>query len=318
MSNTQPTSQNLSDSRDCPDTPDQPMLERIATRDGQIGTGLMIRRALPNPQRRMIGAWCFLDHIGPRDYGRGQGIAVGPHPHIGLQTFTWMIEGEMMHRDSLGYAQVIRPGQVNIMTAGRGISHAEDAVNDDPGHLHAAQLWIALPDAERHRAPAFDHHPELPVVEDGGFRVTVLAGAAYGQTSPARVYSPLLGLDLRCTDAAEIAIPLNPDFEHGVLVLSGTATVLGEPLAPGTLLYLGSGRATLAVLADAACQLLLIGGEPFDETVLLWWNFVGRDPADIAKATDDWNAGRGFGAVSGSPSPRLTAPDLAGLQLKAR
>ena len=249
MSNTQPTSQNLSDSRDCPATPDQPVLERIATRDGQIGTGLMIRRALPNPQRRMIGAWCFLDHIGPRDYGRGQGIAVGPHPHIGLQTFTWMIEGEMMHRDSLGYAQVIRPGQVNIMTAGRGISHAEDAVNDDPGHLHAAQLWIALPDAERHRAPAFDHHPELPVVEDGGFRVTVLAGAAYGQTSPTRVYSPLLGLDLRCTDAAEIAIPLNPNFEHGLLVLSGTATVLGEPLAPGTLLYLGIGRAPLPVAA---------------------------------------------------------------------
>jgi len=137
--------------------------------------------------------------------------------------------------------------------------------------------------------------------------------------SPAKVYSPMVGLDLTCTGPAESAVPLNPDFEYGVLVLNGNATVLGEPLSPGTLLYLGTGRATLAVLADAACQLLLIGGEPFKETVLLWWNFVGRNPAEIEKATDDWNAGRGFGnEVVGSPSSRLSAPDLTGIQLKAR
>lgn len=318
MSDFIPQRAGLSDSRDCPDCPGRPVLERIATRDAVIGTGLSIRRALPSKERRMIGAWCFLDHAGPRDYGRGQGIAVGPHPHIGLQTFTWMIDGEMMHRDSLGYEQVIRPGQVNIMTAGRGISHSEDAVNDEPGRLHAAQLWIALPDTERHRAPAFDHHPELPVIDAGGFRTTVLAGSAYGQSSPAQVYTPLLGLDLTSAGAAAAEVPLNPAFEHGVLVLRGSATIEGEPLASGTLLYLGTGRSQLSVTADAECQLLLLGGEPFAETVLLWWNFVGRSVDDIARATDDWNAGRAFGEVLGSPSPRLAAPDLTGLKLKAQ
>lgn len=318
MSNTKLQSQSISDSRDCPPCPGQPVLERIATRDAEIGTGLTIRRALPSKNRRMIGAWCFLDHAGPRDYGRGQGIAVGPHPHIGLQTFTWMIDGEMMHRDSLGYEQVIRPGQVNIMTAGRGISHSEDAVNDEPGRLHAAQLWIALPDSDRYCEPAFDHHPELPVVAADNFRITVLAGTAYEQSSPAKVYSPLLGLDLSCDVAAQTSVPLDPAFEHGVLVLRGSATVEGESLQSGTLLYLGTGRAQLAVAAQADSQLLILGGEPFEETVMLWWNFVARNQAEIEQATVDWNAGRGFGDVHGSPSPRLVAPDLSGIQLKAR
>ncbi len=318
MSNTKLASQGISDSRDCPDCPGRPVLERITTRDAEIGTGLTIRRALPSKDRRMIGAWCFLDHAGPRDYGRGQGIAVGPHPHTGLQTFTWMIDGEMMHRDSLGYEQVIRPGQVNIMTAGRGISHSEDAVNDEPGRLHAAQLWIALPNDDRHCEPAFDHHPVLPVIDADDFRVTVLAGTAYGHTSPARVYSPLLGLDLSCEGAAQTSVPLNPAFEYGVLVLRGGATVEGESLQPGTLLYLGTGRVALNVAAQADSQLLLLGGEPFKETVMLWWNFVARTQAEIEQATQDWNAGRGFGDVQGSPSPRLVAPDPSNLQLKAR
>jgi quercetin 2,3-dioxygenase len=308
----------VSDSRDGSACPGHPVMERIATRDAVLGTGMTIRRALPGKARRMIGAWCFLDHAGPRDYGRGQGIAVGPHPHIGLQTFTWMIEGEMLHRDSLGFEQVIRPGQVNIMTAGRGISHSEDAVSDAPGRLHAAQLWIALPNAERHCEPAFDHHPVQPTVDQGGFRITVLAGTAYGQTAPARVYTPLLGLDLTSEGPSENEVPLTPAFEHGVLVLRGQARIAGEVLDPGTLLYLGTGRSTLAVQSDAECQLLLLGGAPFDEAILLWWNFVGRTPAEIVQATDDWNTGRDFGTVVGSPSPRLSAPSLDGIQLKTR
>jgi redox-sensitive bicupin YhaK (pirin superfamily) len=294
------------------------VLERIPARVSVIGKDFTIRRALPSRQRRMVGAWCFLDQAGPVTYGAGQGLRVGPHPHIGLQTFTWMIDGEIMHRDSLGYEQVIRPGQVNLMTAGRGIVHAEDAVSDGPSRLHAAQLWIALPDAERHRAPSFHHYPELPVLEWGGFTVTVLAGTAFGQTAPAAIFSPLVGVDLACAGPAETLVPLNPAFEHAVLVLSGALEVEGETLAPGTLLYLGTARAQLALQSQAAARLLLIGGEPFAEEILLWWNFVARNRDEMVNATADWNAGRTFGTVSGSPSPPLVAPDLAGLPIKSR
>ncbi len=261
-------------SRDCPACPGKPVLERIETRATQIGEGFTIRRAVPNRERRMVGAWCFLDHAGPMDHGPKKGLRVGPRPHIGLQTFTWMIEGEVMHRDSLGFEQVIRPGQVNLMTAGRGIVHAEDSVTDDAGRLHAAQLWIALPDAERHRAPSFHHYPELPIIESGGFRVTVLAGAAFDRTAPAEVFSPLVGMDFAASAAARTAAPLNPAFEHAALTLSGEVEVEGERLAPGILLYLGIAREQLNLRCAAAARLLLIGGEPFKEEILLWWNFV--------------------------------------------
>ena len=268
-----------------------PLVERIAARQSVIGEGLMIRRALPSPGRRMIGAWCFLDHAGPMHYGPNEGLQVGPHPHIGLQTFTWMIEGQVMHRDSLGYEQIIRPQQVNLMTAGRGIVHAEDAVDNQPGTLHAAQLWIALPDAERHREPAFDHYPELPTVTLDNFCFTVLAGDYMGKTSPVKLYSPLLGLDITTSGAANTHLSLQPEFEYGALVLRGQACIAGEPLSPCTLLYLGSQRDQLSLTCDAECQILLLGGEPFQEDILVWWNFVARTQAEIELATTQWNQG---------------------------
>src|SRR5213082_918762 len=235
------------------------MLERIATRAAEIGGGLIVRRALPNRRRRTVGAWCFLDHAGPMEFGRGGGMGVGPHPHIGLQTFTWMIEGAVMHRDSLGNEQLITPGQVNLMTAGRGIAHAEDSDSAGGPRLHAVQLWIALPDAERHRAPSFRNYPHLP---------------------------------------------LTVSFEHAALLLSGAASIEGEELTPGALLYLGSARERLAVSCQAAARLMLVGGAPFGEEILLWWNFVARDAQEMQQAARDWNAGRRFGAVRGSPVPR--------------
>lgn len=307
----------LSVSTDCPECPGRPVAERIPSRESRLGEGLLIRRALPSKQRRMVGAWCFLDHAGPMEYGQGEGIAVGPHPHIGLQTFSWMMEGEILHRDSLGVEQIIRPGQVNLMTAGRGIVHSEDAVSDAPGRIHLAQLWIALPDAERHREPAFEHYPELPVVDTGGFRTTVLAGSALGRTSPAAVYTPLVGLDLEAMGAASTALPLEPAFEHAALVLRGTASVAGEALEPGTLLYLGTGRQTLEITCEAAAQILIVGGAPFEEEILLWWNFVAREPGEIEEAVADWNEGRRFTHDVGSPSRPLLAPDSAGIRLKA-
>lgn len=308
----------VSVSTDCPPCPGRPVLERIDSRSSQLGENLVIRRALPTRQRRMVGAWCFLDHAGPMDYGPGGGLAVGPHPHIGLQTFSWMIEGEILHRDSLGYEQIIRPGQVNLMTAGRGISHSEDAVSDAPGRIHLAQLWIALPDAERHREPAFEHYPDLPVIEQDGVKVTLLAGSAFGQTAPARVYTPLLGLDLHAESGRRTSLPLQPGFEHAVLVLEGSANVEGEALEPGTLLYLGTGRTQLDVTLAHHSRVLLVGGEPFEEEVLLWWNFVARKPEEIAAALADWNAERHFDREFGSPSRPLAAPTLSARPMPSR
>jgi redox-sensitive bicupin YhaK (pirin superfamily) len=290
-------------------------LERLETRTAEIGGGLTIRRALPNHHRRTVGAWCFLDHAGPMEYGADGGMHVGPHPHIGLQTFTWMIEGEVVHRDSLGNEQLITPGQVNLMTAGAGIAHAEDSAPGRSGRLHAAQLWIALPEEQRRCAPAFRNYPQLPLIRTGGFDVRVLAGSALGQTSPAEVYSPLVGLDLSAAGPATLPLSITPSFEHGALVLSGAARVAGEPLSPGTLLYLAPGREELTIECAAAARILLIGGVPFGEEILVWWNFVARTTAEIEAATRAWNAGR-FDAVTGSPAPPLVAPSVAGLKLR--
>ncbi len=295
-------------SSDCPDTARQPVSEIIDTRDAVLGEGLTIRRALPSRRRRMIGAWCFLDHAGPADVGEDPGIRVGPHPHIGLQTFTWPVTGELLHRDSLGYEQIIRPGQVNLMTAGRGISHSEESPTERSPEFHGAQLWIALPDAERHREPGFEHYPEQPQLNRDGFVITVVAGEALGELAPAQVYSPLVGMDLYTRGEAQTRLPLNPAFEYGALLLEGSVEIDGQPLNIGQLLYLGCGREQLTVRADQTARLLLLGGEPFGEEILMWWNFVGRSKQEMIRATRDWNEGDRFGQVQNYDGPRLTAP----------
>jgi redox-sensitive bicupin YhaK (pirin superfamily) len=285
-------------------------IERLESQRAAVGEGFEIRRALPHRHRRMVGAWCFLDHAGPADHAAGQGLVIGPHPHIGLQTFSWMIEGKILHTDSLGYRQWIHPGQVNLMTAGRGISHAEESPADEPGRFQLAQLWIALPDAERHREPSFHHYPELPVLERGGFRITVLAGTFAGERAPAEVFSPLVGIDLAAPGPARATLALNPAFEHGAMTLEGAARVDGEPLGAGALLYFGAGRDRLTVEADAAARLLLIGGRPFGEEILLWWNFVARTHGELEQATRDWLEGGRFGEVRGARGTPLVAPEL--------
>ena len=293
-----------------------PVPQRYSSRVSVIGEDTPVTRALPHRARRTVGAWCFLDHLGPAQFAPGKGMHVGAHPHIGLQTFTWMIEGEVVHRDSLGNEQLIRPGQVNLMTAGRGIAHSEDSALDGV-RQHAAQLWIALPEGERRRAPAFQNYPDLPVVDVGGFRATVLAGSALGHTSPATVYSPLVGIDLNAAGAARAGLPLQPDFEYAAVVLRGAASVGGAALAPGEWLYFAPGGEQLAVQCDAAAQLLLVGGAPMGEDVLIWWNFVARTQDEMQAALDDWNAGR-FGPVrAGSPAAPLHAPSLQGTRLRS-
>ena len=289
----------------------QAALERLEARRAVIGDGLEIRRAVPNRHRRMVGAWCFLDHAGPLEYAPGQGLSIGPHPHIGLQTFTWMIEGEVLHRDSLGCQQWIRPGQVNLMTAGCGISHSEESPADRAGRFHSTQLWIALPDADRRREPEFHHYPALPILVAGGFRITVLAGGYAGERSPARVHTPLVGLDLATDGAARTKLSLDPGFEHAALTLQGSPAVNGERLEPGTLLYLATSRETLELDSPAASRMLLIGGAPFEEEILVWWNFVARTPQEMEAATRDWVEGRRFGRVEGARGSPLVAPDPA-------
>jgi len=294
----------------------KPVLERITSSSAVVGSSFTVRRAVPTKARRMVGAWCFLDHVGPADFDRGNGMNVGPHPHIGLQTFTWVIEGEILHRDSLGYEQIIRPGQVNLMTAGSGITHAEESLNDDAGRIHITQLWIALPDAERHRAPDFKHYPNLPIINAGGFKITLLVGTAFDVTAPTQVYTPLIGMDLKSEGAAKTDVPLNPDFEHAVLCLDGAMEVDGELIEPGTLLYLGLGRHSISITCMNAAQALLIGGKPFEENILMWWNFVARTPEEVIRAAEDWNLHQHFPEVKNSPLKRLIAPDPSGLHLK--
>jgi redox-sensitive bicupin YhaK (pirin superfamily) len=292
-----------------------PALDLLPARVTGLGEGLTIRRALPTRGRRMVGAWCFLDHVGPLDFAAGSGLRVGPHPHIGLQTFTWMIEGELLHRDSLGCEQWIRPGQVNLMTAGAGIAHAEESPVDG-GRVHAAQLWIALPEARRHGPAAFAHHPELPLLGRDGWRVTLLVGELDGARSPVEVHSPLLGLDLLALRDAPLTLPLRPDFEHALLCLEGRAEIEGAAFAPGSLLWLGTRRERLALRASAGARLLLLGGAPFGEEILMWWNFVARHAEEVQRATDDWNAGRHFGSVPGTALARVPAPDPRRLHVR--
>lgn len=299
---TQPSS-----SLDCP--PATGSLQRIASRPAEVG-GIPIHRVLPSRHRRTIGAWCFLDHAGPSRFEPGQGMRVGPHPHIGLQTFTWMIEGEVLHRDSLGNEQVIRPGQVNLMTAGRGISHTEESLAQEDT-LHAAQLWIALPPEASGCAPAFDHHPRLPRWSDGGCDVTLLAGSQQGHTAPARLYSPLVGLDVFSAQGGALALPLDPGFEYGVLPLEGEVHVEEEAFAVNELAYLGQGRRELRLRLAPGSRAIVLGGEPCRGEILIWWNFVGHDKAEIARAQRDWEACDGrFGQVHGYDGPPLTAPPL--------
>jgi redox-sensitive bicupin YhaK (pirin superfamily) len=295
-----------------------PVHEMLAGRDVPLGRFMAVRRFLPHRDRRMVGAWCFLDHYGPEDVAGTAGMGVPPHPHTGLQTVSWLVEGEVLHRDSLGSRQVIRPGQLALMTSGGGITHSEESPPAHPPVLHGVQLWVALPERHRQDEPRFSHHPTLPVLRDAGLTATVIAGELGGAGSPASVHTGLVGADIALDAGAAAQLPAEPDFEYAAMVLRGTATVDGVPLSPGSLLYLGTGRAALSVRADAAARLLLLGGEPFEEKLVMWWNFVGRSHEEIVEAREDWVAGRRFGTVHGYAGDRLPAPPMPTTRLRPR
>jgi redox-sensitive bicupin YhaK (pirin superfamily) len=287
----------------------QQTFEPYPSREVALGA-LPVVRALPVRDRRLVGPWCFLDRYGPLTFSEGQPMDVAPHPHIGLQTVTWLLDGEVAHDDSLGWQSVLRPGGVNVMTAGAGIAHAETTPRAHSGHLSGLQLWVALPDAQRGMPAAFQHLDEVPLIESRGGLVRVFAGAIDGTASAAGHFSPLLGADVQIHRGLALTVPLDPSFEHAVLVLEGRCRFEGQPLDERVLYYLGTQRTDATFDSDAGARLVLLGGPPFPETILMWWNFVARTPDEIAEARADWEAHRRFGVVRAYRGPRLDAPSL--------
>jgi redox-sensitive bicupin YhaK (pirin superfamily) len=288
-------------------------LELTDAREAHVG-GMAVRRLLPLRLRRSVGAWCFVDHYGPMSVDGVAGMRVPPHPHIGLQTVTWLISGNVLHRDSLGSEQMIRPGQLNLMTAGRGIAHAEESLAQDPS-LHGVQLWVALPEASRHTDPAVSHHAELPSAGFDGFAVTVFVGSLGGARSPALTFSEIVGAEIAASRDSSARIPVAAAHEHVIFVATGSAEVAGTALRPGQLLYLAAGRDQVRVSAPAGSLLLLLGGVPLGERLLMWWNFVARTPEEIEAAVAAWRAGR-FAPVADYDGEPLPAPPLDAVRLR--
>jgi redox-sensitive bicupin YhaK (pirin superfamily) len=237
---------------------------------------------------------------------------------MGLQTVSWLHKGEVLHRDSTGSLQTIRPRQLGLMTSGRAISHSEESPKPHARFLHGAQLWVALPDSHRHTEPRFEYHPDLPEVTAPGLDATLILGELAGVASPGTTYTPVVGADLTLTRGADVRLPLEADFEYAVLSMSGEAHVDGVPVLPGSMLYLGCGRVELPLRAESDASLMLLGGEPFEEELIMWWNFIGRTQEDIAQARTDWTTGSRFGEVKGYDGDPLPAPDLPPVPLKPR
>ncbi len=276
-----------------------PVLELEVGRATQVGS-LPVRRVLPHRPRRTVGAWCFADLVGPVPVRAAGSVGIGPHPHMGLQTVTWLVSGGLLHRDSLGSEQLIRPGQLNLMTAGHGVAHAEEDPGLVGGVLHGVQLWVAQPQGTRDGAPGFEHHEDLPRTELEGARATVLVGEFAGLESSARRDTEHVGVELTLRRPG-VLVPLHDDYEHALVVLEGSVSVDGQAVEPGVLAYLGRGRHECQFDVSAPARVLLLGGVPFPEPVLMWWNFVARTREEISEARHQWSADDGrFGTVRSS------------------
>ncbi|MGZ4446444.1 MAG: pirin family protein [Nocardioides sp.] len=294
---------------------------------------MRVRRTLPQRERSLIGAWCFVDHYGPDEVTDTGGMSVAPHPHTGLQTVSWLFSGEIEHRDSAGHHATVRPGEVNLMTAGRGISHSEVST---PGtrELHGAQLWVALPDEHREVEPGFDHHAPEPVTGDG-WEARVFLGSLLGATSPVPTYTPLLGVEVLLQPGRSVDLDVDGTFEHGVLVDAGVVEVAGVEVKEHDLAYVPPGRDVLTLTShEQPVRLLVLGGPPFGEAIVMWWNFVGRTHEEVVAFRAEWQAqvtregrvvadsqevadGR-FGVVAGDHLPPIPAPELPNARLKER
>jgi len=309
-------------------------VEVLTSREVPLGgpRAMRVRRTLPQRHRSLIGAWCFVDHYGPDEVADSGGMRVAPHPHTGLQTVSWLFTGEVEHTDSAGHHAMVRPGEVNLMTAGRGISHSEVSTPATTT-LHGAQLWVALPDGSRDTDPRFDHHAPEPVTGDG-WEARVFLGSLLGSSSPVPTHTPLLGAELLLDAGATLSVYVDAAYEHGVLVDSGVLTVDGTEAKQGDLAYTAPGRTTLTLAAGSEpVRLLLLGGPPFGESIVMWWNFVGRTHEEVVGYREEWQrqitrdgsvvddsrvvADGRFGVVD-HPLPPIPAPEMPHVRLRER
>ena len=291
---------------------------------------ITVRRTLPHRERSFVGAWCFVDHYGPQEVaadGAG-GMDVPPHPHTGLQTVSWLFEGEIEHRDSGGVVGGVRPGEVNLMTAGAGICHSE-VTTAETSVLHGVQLWVALPDADRETVRGFEHHaPErtpLPKGDDGqdtGSALVFLGSIPGVATSPVTTFTPLLGAQLDLAPGADLSLPLDATYEHAVLLDTGAVSVDGTELTFGDLACADPGPERMHLVAGPeGARVVLLGGVPFEEEIVMWWNFVGRSHEEVVAYREEWQArGERFGAVEGyvGETERIPAPELPHVRLRPR
>jgi redox-sensitive bicupin YhaK (pirin superfamily) len=288
-----------------------------------------VRRTLPQRQRSLIGAWCFIDHYGPDVISATGGMFVPPHPHTGLQTISWLLSGTIEHRDSAGNHALVRPGELNLMTAGRGISHSEVST---PGttELHGMQLWAALPSAARFTEPGFAQYVP-PVVQAPGVQARVFLGSLLGSSSPVATHSPLLGAELQVAGGAVLRIPVDVRYEHGILVDTGPVSLNGASLEAGQLGYVAPGPDAIELSAEhgQSAHVLILGGTPLGEQIVMWWNFIGRTHDEIVEFRASWQARIGtepgrspdrarFDLPVGDSLPPLPAPPLPGVTLRPR
>lgn len=293
-------------------------IDKFLAKTKDVG-GIPVARLLPQHKHRTVGAWCFLDHAGPATFSQeNKGMQVGLHPHTNLQTFTWMLEGEVWHQDSLGNRQLIRPKQVNLMTAGtgnqRGISHTEQTP-DGVKNLHAVQLWIALP-MNQEIEPNFEHYPQLPEWSDQGIDYILTTGSYQGRQAPTSQFSPLVGVDMRFQQAQAFEIERQDKFEYAILVINGTIKINGERYAKDEIAILSdctSAQEKLKMWAEQGTHIMLLGGEPLPHPTVIWWNFVADKVEDLEQAVNDWNNQHPrFGTIDlqGTELSRLTAPAI--------
>lgn len=281
---------------------------------------MTVRRTLPHRDRSFVGAWCFVDHYGPDDVASTGGMDVPPHPHTGLQTVSWLFEGEVEHRDSAGVHAMVRPGEVNLMTSGKGIAHSEVSTPTTTA-LHGVQLWVVLPEADRDLDREFQHHaaPLVPLAD--GVEGRVFIGSLAGHTSPITTRTPLLGVEATLAEGATWTIAADAAYEHGLLIDTGKVTFNGTALERGDLGIVDAGPTELTVVASEPTRIVLLGGTPYDEAIVMWWNFIGRDHDEIVAFREEWQSRSDrFGDVDGYAGRLswLPAPELPGGRLRSR
>ena len=303
------------------------LVEILEPRDVPLGgpRAMSVRRTLPQRARSLVGAWCFVDHYGPDDVATSGGMIVPPHPHTGLQTVSWLFAGEIEHRDSVGSHAIVRPGELNLMTAGRGIQHSEVSLPQTTV-LHGAQLWIALPDATRNAEPFFENFVPTPF-EFSSVTISVFLGELLGHSSTARTFSRVVGAQLDLPAQTKLELPVDQSFEHGILVDAGSPEVNGRPVARSELAFVAPGASTITIESrDAPVRALFIGGEPLGEQIVMWWNFIGRSHEEIVEFRRTWQSdviadgdeNGQFGRIRGYGGSALPAPELPNVRLRPR